>query len=306
MLGTSLSDIKRNCAVVYRGAENDDPRAFNDRSWMGSFVTVDGRTIYTLVHNEFHGHRRRNLCPSGSPARCWYNAITLAKSTDGGQTFARPENALVAAPTQRYEPDAPRRIGPSSPSNIIMRGDWFYFLFVDSTSESGGHICLARSASVEDAGSWYAWDGSSFAIPLALNPYESSPRKPCRPLVGLISGSLGSTTARSDGKEIILLQVAGATPNRPSGVYYSVSDDLISWTKPRLLLGAPTYRPANCGDGETVTIGYPSLMDPESSSRVFATVGRTSYLFVIRRLFKGCRGTMNRELIRFSIAIDEG
>ncbi len=55
--------------------------------------------------------------------KCWYNSITLARSTDGGRTFrhAPPPRHLVASVPYRYEPDA-GPFGLFQPSNIVRNG----------------------------------------------------------------------------------------------------------------------------------------------------------------------------------------
>jgi len=88
---------------VYQGAHSDDPSRYDDRQWLTSFTTADGRQIHALVHNEFQGNRRKEVCPSGRYLSCWYNAITYAQSgqsDDGGYSFKQeaPPKNLVAAP----------------------------------------------------------------------------------------------------------------------------------------------------------------------------------------------------------------
>src|SRR5262249_35035258 len=75
LVGPDLEHLRIDCRVVYRGAERDDPAAFDDRSWLGAFHTRDGTTVAALVHNEFQGNRRPALCPSSRYIECWYNSV---------------------------------------------------------------------------------------------------------------------------------------------------------------------------------------------------------------------------------------
>ena len=82
MRGRSLNDVRQDCRVIYEGHKRDDPAAFDDRAWIAAPYTLDGRTIYALIHNEFQGHFRPDLCPSRNYSACWSNAITWARSPD--------------------------------------------------------------------------------------------------------------------------------------------------------------------------------------------------------------------------------
>ncbi len=62
--GPDLLHVRHRCDVVLLGANNDDPAAYNDRAWITSPWTLDGQTIWAVVHNEFQGHLRPALCPS--------------------------------------------------------------------------------------------------------------------------------------------------------------------------------------------------------------------------------------------------
>ena len=74
------------------------------------------------MHNEYQGYKHPGRCSSEDYLKCWYNSITLARSTDGGRTFthAAPPRHLVASVPYRYEPDA-GPFGLFQPSNIVRR-----------------------------------------------------------------------------------------------------------------------------------------------------------------------------------------
>jgi hypothetical protein len=59
MIGDTLALVKRDCRVVMNSDMNGDPAKFDDHEWLGSFYTLDGQTIYALVHDEYQGHTHR-------------------------------------------------------------------------------------------------------------------------------------------------------------------------------------------------------------------------------------------------------
>ncbi len=302
MAGSVISGLKHDCRIRFRGGHNDDPAAFDDRSWLASFYTFDGKAIYALVHNEFQGRHRKSLCPSGNHVRCWYDSISFATSQDGGRSFRAKRGALVAAPYHRYIPDAPRRLGPASPSNIVAHEGSYYFLYVNDVIGAGGHICVARTRDITDPASWRAWDGTDFSIPIGIDPYIASPpRPPCTHLRGLVSGSMGSLVRHEPSGTFILTQTSAEVPSRAAGFYYATSRDLITWTKPRVFLELPTYR-IECG--VAAIYDYPSLIDPNSRSRNFETLsGNSAALFFVRQNVVNCHGSLDRELMTATIRI---
>ena len=60
-VGPDLVHLQHRCVIVYRGRGNNDPGAYDDRSWITSLWTSDGRTIWAVIHNEFQGHLRKEL-----------------------------------------------------------------------------------------------------------------------------------------------------------------------------------------------------------------------------------------------------
>ena len=57
------------------------------------------------------------------------------------------------------------------------------------------------------------------------------------------------------------------------GAYFALSPDLIHWTQPTLFFRAQVTWNYRCGDPDP--IAYPALIDPDSTSRNFETVGST-------------------------------
>ena len=54
-----------------------------------------------------------------------------------------------------------------------------------------------------------------------------------------------------------------------------------------------------CGDPDPVA--YPSVLDPDSSSRNFETTGKEVYLYFTRSNYESCNETSDRDLVRVPI-----
>jgi hypothetical protein len=310
MTGPDLGHLSRDCAVILASHYDPNPAEFNDREWLHSTYTPDGERVFALVHNEYQGHTHPGRCPSGEYFECWYNAVTLAVSTDGGTSFehAQPPTHLVASIPYRYAPDS----GPAGvfqASNIVHNAadDHYYALIrVQRYRAQQQGTCVMRTTNLADPKSWRAWDGSGFNVRFVdpyLQPDEPAEDHVCQPVsyeeIQLMVESLtfntyldryllvGSAVERELGGE--------AT----SGIYYSLSDDLIHWTPRRLIMEGESRNTYRCGDPDP--IAYPSALDPDSSSRNFETTGKRAYLFFTRYNYESCQETLDRDLVRVPI-----
>ncbi|HEX2180558.1 MAG TPA: hypothetical protein VHL54_13785 [Actinomycetota bacterium] len=307
--GPNLDSLTRDCTVVMESHADPRPERFDDREWIASLYTPDGRRVAALVHNEYQGHRHAGRCPSESYRRCWYNSITLAVSEDGGRSFAHaePPDHLVAALPERYVPD----IGPQgvfSASNIVPgRGDgWFYAMFHLQSDDHGTGTCVMRTRDPFDAGSWRAWDGEGFSVDFA-DPYREEPEGEfCRPVsrdrIGTMRHSLTYNTYLD--RYLLVGPNQGwdaAREEQVSGIYLSTSKDLVSWSPRTLIMEAELPWTFECGDDAPVN--YPSLLDPESPARNFDVTGRTGYLYFTRLNYRDCRQTLDRDLIRVPVTL---
>src|SRR3712207_6655656 len=238
-------------------SHNDpDPAEFNDREWLHSTYTPDGEKVFALVHNEYQGHTHPGRCPSGEYLECWYNAVTLAVSTDGGASFehAQPPTHLVASIPYQYAPDS----GPAGvfqPSNIVhnaAHGYYYALIRMQRYRTQPQGTCLMRTTDLADPGSWRAWDGSGFNVRF-VNPYlepdEPEEDHVCRPVsYEEIQLMVESLTFNTYLDRYLLVGTAGR-PGRvgetASGIYYSTSEDLIHWTPRRPVMevqSVHTYR----------------------------------------------------------------
>lgn len=283
LIGSDFEHLQHACSIVYQGAHSDDPSQYNDRQWLTSFTTANGRQIHALVHNEFQGNRRKQACPSGRYLSCWYNAITYASSDDGGYSFKQesPPRNLVAIPFYRYPGEIGRPVGYFQPTNMVEQHGYFYFLFL--AAEFGPQprgLCVARTNDPSDARSWRGWSGSDFEVEF-LDPYLSTAFDPaehvCSPVRGRLFeiGSL-SVDIRT-GLFLMLTSISDGNGNSrfAAGPYLSTSKDLLNWSEPIDVNPDsqgyldPNYR-----------FGFFSLIDESSRSLDFSTISSEPSLFL--------------------------
>lgn len=301
--GPDLLHLRHDCAVIMKGAASDDPAAYDDRAWIASPWTPDGRTIWAIVHNEFHGHARPALCPTGRYMDCWYNSLTLAVSRNGGHVFERaPGRALVAAVPYRYDQVGLGHHGYFNPSNIVTwRGALYMFAFATRTRAQREGNCLLRTELIDVAGSWRAWDGSAFDVQFE-DPY-AGPIEPEQHVgvpvgEGRLRWPVTSLVrhARS-GNFVVLMQNTGPG----GGIYYSTSPDLLHWSAAALLMRAAGLHSWKPGDPDP--IAYPSLLDPASADQNFETVGPDAVLFATAFNAGQNGASVSRTLIRWFVRI---
>ena len=84
-----------------------------------------------------------------------------------------------------------------------------------------------------------------------------------------------------------------------TGVYFSLSSDLIHWSSRRLLLTGDRPETHTC-DGPDPFL-YPAILDPRSPSRNFDTTGQRTYLYFTRFNYTACRMTTDRDLVRIAV-----
>ncbi len=292
------------CTKTMSSSGNADPSKYDAREWLASPWTPDGKTVYALVHNEYQGHLYQNGCPSSSA--CWFNSITSAVSTNSGATFTQPTAPaqLVATVPYQFAMNGPN--GYFTPSNIIRSGDGYFYVMFRAQPRGAQQLgtCLMRTRDLSDPPSWRAWNGTGFTVQFA-NPYLA-PVNPadhvCAPVdfnsIGTISESL---TYNTYFRKWMLVGNSVGDPvyNKPPGVYYSLSDDLIEWTNATLLMAAEITFAKDCVPPDPIKES--SLLDPNSTSRNFETVGQHAQQFYTWYHLSGCNGTLDRDLVRIPI-----
>jgi hypothetical protein len=310
-VGTNLNSVALDCRVTLASKDNADPSMYDDRQWVASPYTIDGTTVYALLHNEYQGGQHPGQCSTPFP-NCWMNSVTSAVSTDGGMTYAHaaPPGHLVATVPYTYTKDVPS-YGYSSPSNIVKLPDGYYYaLFrVEPYKAQPAGTCAMRTTNLADPKSWRAWNGSSFSTQF-IDPYRSSlpaAEHICQPVgydeIDKMTESLTFNTWLGAYLLIGSDRQYDPTLDRDVyGLYYSTSADLIHWTPRALLMEAETPSTYQCGDEDPIQ--YPSVLDPNSQSRNFETTGRTMNLYFTRDHFNQyCVQSLDRDLVKIPIEI---
>ncbi len=306
--GPDLDRLARDCAVLHRGAEADDPGAYDDRSWIAATRTEDGRRVEALAHVEYHGQRRPGRCASPDYAACWRNAIVALASDDGGASFAR--EGLVAALPYRYAGTNGRRAGYFNPSNILRDGDSLYaFVFAERFRAQKRGVCLLRRPVEGGAEDWRAWDGRGFTVRFA-DPYREAVADPsahvCTPLPGLASTLTSVVRDPATGTWLAVTPTTRPGPDGAplSGIWWTASDDLVHWSEPALLHEVPLLWRRDCG--APAAYAYPSLLDPDSGGLNFDTVDAGFWLYLVEMpLDADCGIGPERDLIRLPVTWPE-
>jgi len=309
MLGAGLNSLSVDCDPVMLSKYDADPSHYRDAEWIAAPYTEDGQLIYSLVHNEYRGHTHPGMCPQDEYFPCWDNSITLAVSSNAGRTYEwalEPPAHLVARFPYPYLAGA----GPEgfrSPSNIIKGKDGYFYNFfhVSEYNTQEQWVCLMRTDDLSAPDSWRFWNGSAFKGRFA-DPYTddiSDPEDHICPPVALeqIGASLNdSITYNTYLERYVLVGISAdwLEEREVWGFYYAFSEDLVTWTRRKLLLEIEL--PWTVDDpGSDVSYLYPSLLDPDSTSRNFETTDKTAYLYYTRNNFG--HGSLDRDLIRVPV-----
>lgn len=304
-IGPTLDTVRHDCHVAFKAGDSDAPSAYDDRQWLSSFFTEDGRTVHALLHSEFEGNRRQPLCPKGTVGACWWNAITAARSTDGGASFqARPAPGnIVAASPYPYQAGTHAPVGYFNPTNIVMF-DGAYHAIIWATPFGAQAVggCPIRTTTLDDPRAWRGWDGSGYTIAFA-DPYRQSELDPkahvCTPVgVGQVYLPGGLVRLRRSGRFLLTMRI-GAHQGGPAGFYVTTSPDLITWSAPSLIVSDVALA-SDDRDG-TYAYSWPSLIDPAAPDRNFVDVTDHPYLFYIRSDLK--RTPYGRALVRRAVVI---
>lgn len=303
--GPDLDHMRLDCDVVLASRGNPNPAAYDDHSWITALFTRDGTHVSALIHHEFHGNEHKGACLFRTMMQCWYNTILEMNSSDGARHFARGPDDVVAAVPFRADAEEGRHRGFFNPSNIVPWRGAFYFM-AGTTGWPGqpGGVCLFQSHKPEDAGSWRAWTGQGFDADFP-DPYRHKVvlATHCK-LIAPFPAPVGAVVWLRDAHEFLATFMARRDDHLfpVSGFYYASSSDLKHWNAPRLLLAGATYYDDPCTAGGQV-IAYPSLLDPQATSQIFADSDSAPWLYFTRAKVEGCSITGERDLMRLKLEV---
>ena len=200
-----------------------------------------------------------------------------------------------------YVPDT-GPVGVFTPSNIVRneRDGFFYALVYRNIRNQTIGNCLIRTRDLGDPSSWRAWSGGSSFATSFVDPYGSNPNpiaRLCAPVSRADPQDLqpNSLTWNTEARQWLLVGQA------VDGAYFSLSPDLITWTRPQRFFEAQTTWDYSCGRPDP--FAYPSLIDPTSPSRNFETSGATAYVYFTQFHYANCQQGLDRDLVRVPIAI---
>ncbi|MFQ5651666.1 MAG: FlgD immunoglobulin-like domain containing protein [bacterium] len=291
MIGADFNSLVRDCAngPILSSHYDSDPSKYNDSEWIVSTYTTDGKNIFAIIHNEYHGleHPGQVQCNSGNSLLCWYNALTLATSTDTGRTYTHataPDHLIAAAPYQYAADQGP--FGVFGGTNIVYnQQDGYYYVIiqVEAFGLQQVGVTTMRTQDLSDPTSWRAWDGTGYTVQF-VNPYTETGLDPANHIVQPIGngniekmqGSLSWSTYFNKW-----LVVGGAQKGGVWGFYYSISDDLINWVTRKIIMTGNLLINPKHATGEDV-LAYPSVIDHADTTRNFEQIGQEAYLYFTR------------------------
>jgi hypothetical protein len=308
MFGADFSSLHRGCAApALVSDDNLYADSYDNQEWIHS-IYGEGGVIHALITNEYHDPFAPNCSPgyTGPGNPCWYNSITYAFSTDGGHTFnhATPPAQVIAPPFQIWDPQGtPPPYGYFMPSNILLAPDGFHYSLFLAGDRTGSttRLCLMRTQTLDDPTSWRAWDGAGFNLQMA-NPYTGPAPAMCA-AVALPPDVVPQPTLTYNtylGKYVVIGgSLVGGPADPVCGFFYSLSSDLINWTRLRLVRSAHVPWSPQCFPPGTVGATFPSFIDHDDTTANFERPGRTPYLYYTRFNDQ----SLDRDLVRVPVTI---
>jgi hypothetical protein len=313
MIGPDFNSLTRDCTSRFPLTFDPNPAHYRWSSTVFAQYTENGRDIYGLVHNEWHGWEIQGACTAAQGARrCGSGGITYAVSHDDGDTWFAPEppdNLVATVPPRPTIDDA--RTGLFSPTNPIKKGnDYYSVVLLGAIGDQDSGACIMRTPDIGDPDAWRGWDGTSFSLRFRNNFYEhTDPQRThtCEPVspneILAMTRSLSYNTAL--GKYVLTGHSAKFDPVQSRnvfGLYLSTSDDLIHWSMRELIIEIPGLISHECGGPGPAA--YPSLIDHDSTDRNYRLTDSTMYLYyTIFHYNAACQLTLDRDLVRRTVEI---
>jgi hypothetical protein len=297
--GTSLLTLKRDCAtgpVINSRNNYSGPADFPHNMWLpATYAMEDGMTVHGLVHDEFHA-ARESVPPEwcinttvDNHTKCsgWASTVISVISTDGGKSFRcvtsdeRPHGIAIGAPIP-YRPNWKNNPGlqgmPAHRSMVRSPKDGFWYTmptcaYLTQLGKQRGK-CVFRTANVSDPASWVGWNGSAWSVPGAVDPYVTPvpPADMAKYTAAPVNANGAGLTYLTSAQAFVLI---GTSKNSSQGGFaYQLSEDLVTWTEPRLMGGQ-----GNGAKGTEEEIMYPTMLDHTDTSQNFERFGETGHVF---------------------------
>jgi hypothetical protein len=313
LVGRSFDTLTPDCSHRFIAHMNPEPDKFDARIWLQTFYTEDGNTVYSIGSSDYHG-TWFNVCvnaPKDNP-KCWWSALVLAVSDDGGKTFtmSTPPAHVVARLPHRFSLDPGPPAGFFTSSNIIKKDGWYYTLvFTFGYKEQTRGNCLMRTKDLASTSSWSVWDGTKYSTKF-ISPDKPEAEHPenyrCRP-VEKLQEPIRSLLWHERSSQYIAIFSTPVRFKDGDGEYvrvhfrFSTSSNLLRWSDPKDIIAFDS--PHSCKKG-IAAVAYPSIIDPRSNDSNFGTIQDSGFLYFTRfNAVSHCRMTMDRDLVRIPIRI---
>jgi len=285
--GSSLDSVQRSCTPTYVSA--GDPNFPDDEyhEWAPFGYTLDGTTVYGLVHHEWYPYLVSGSgCTTSNSDEIF--GITLLVSGDGGATYAHPSIYKIAPPSAWNSSMGCGAFYGSSFSNIVSNSGYYYAFYNYFAPPDGSSfsVCIMRTATLSDASSWRTLTNGNW------QPLNGQ----CDMLKGITSLGFPFSLTFSTYLNAFVAETFAAE----GGVSYSTSTDLVNWSQPQYILQYSPGGVGTFGQANGLTLLYGSFLDPTDTSLNFDKMGQQPYLYLVYVKPNGGRDIV-RQQIQFTI-----
>ena len=311
MIGPDFDHLTRDCTPIFTSLVDPNPAHYSYLQYLNGTYTENGRDIYALLHDEWHGWEIPGACPAGpGKRRCGVGGITFAVSHNNGDSYSQPappDNFVATVPPRPTVDDG--RTGLFQPTAPVKLGNYFYSIaLIGAVGDQDAGACALRTRDVTDPASWRGWDGTGFGVHFR-NPYYESLRpaivNTCEPIsYENILAMTRSVTFNTVLNKFVLTGSAvkfdPASSQNIYGFYFSLSDDLVHWSMRQLLMQIPSATSHVCGGPDSGS--YPALIDPDATDPNLRITDDTVDLYYsVQHYNAACQITQDVDLVRVPI-----
>lgn len=316
---------------------------YNYHHWLSAPYTLDGRTIYALVHSEWYACLLNDDCSKPSAVRSalsrnnqlnsWVNAVTSFKSDDGGATWSPNglNDAHVVAKEGLYWTGsaalssglyhkALNHTGLMTPSRLIKEGDYYYsiaslihrdFTRLDSTTgqakvDKYGYV-LIRTADITRPSGWEAWSRDDVFSPIEKGRYNTY-----RPQKNGITLNASQPQIIYDTNAKVYVAIFPLHGDL-GPIYFMTTSSLANplWSDAVEINGTGTYKidprslqiNSACNKGFGAS-NYISLIDSHSAGLNFEFTDGDPWLFYVVNPARCGGNNLARDMYRIQLVID--